>query len=73
METQVAAELFGFMAKQIENFLVTHHNDHFETHKAQPGKVPFFDLGFTFSFPVEQVGINKEQESNEDDGPTLME
>lgn len=59
METQVAAELFGFMAKQIEIFLQTHHADHFETHKSKPGEVPFFDLGFTFSFPVEQVGINK--------------
>lgn len=59
METQVAAELFGFMAKQIETFLKTHHADHFETHKTKPGEVPFFDLGFTFSFPVQQVGINK--------------
>ncbi|KAK5090013.1 glucokinase [Lithohypha guttulata] len=59
METQVAAELFSFLAKQIENFLKTHHNDHFETHKAKPGQVAYFDLGFTFSFPVEQVGINK--------------
>lgn len=59
METQVASELFGFMAKQIEAFLATHHEDHFETHKAKPGTVPFFDLGFTFSFPTNQVGINR--------------
>lgn len=59
METQVASELFGFMAKQIELFLKTHHEDHFETHKSKPGAVPYFDLGFTFSFPTHQVGINK--------------
>lgn len=59
METQVASELFSFLAQQIKKFLETHHNDHFETHKAKHGSVPFFDLGFTFSFPVEQVGINK--------------
>lgn len=59
METQVASELFSFLAQQIKKFLETHHNDHFETHKAKQGSVPFFDLGFTFSFPVEQVGINK--------------
>ena len=58
METEVASELFGFMAKQIENFLKEHHADHFETHMER-GEVPYFDLGFTFSFPVEQVGINK--------------
>lgn len=59
METQVAKELFGYMAKQIETFLKTHHADHFETHQNKPGQVPYFDLGFTFSFPVQQVGINK--------------
>lgn len=59
METQVASELFGFMAKQIEAFLKKHHQDRLETHKAKPGTVPYFDLGFTFSFPTHQVGINK--------------
>ena len=59
METEVASELFGFMAKQIESFLKTHHADRYETHMNKPGDVPYFDLGFTFSFPVEQVGINK--------------
>lgn len=59
METEVASELFSFMAKQIEAFLKTHHADHFETHMSSPGEAPYFDLGFTFSFPVEQVGINK--------------
>ncbi len=59
MEAKTSHELFSFLAKQIETFLRTHHMDHFERHKEQPGKVDFFDLGFTFSFPVNQVGINK--------------
>ena len=61
-------ELFGFLAKQIENFLETHHNDHFEAtvRRRQTNSRPegykneeLFQLGFTFSFPVQQVGINK--------------
>ncbi|EXJ66202.1 glucokinase [Cladophialophora psammophila CBS 110553] len=59
MEAKTAHELFSFLAKQIESFLKAHHMDHFETHKNKPGEVEFFDLGFTFSFPVNQVGINK--------------
>ncbi|ETI23707.1 hypothetical protein G647_05512 [Cladophialophora carrionii CBS 160.54] len=59
MEAKTSHELFSFLAKQIEAFLKTHHLDHFEKHKAKPGEVDFFDLGFTFSFPVNQVGINK--------------
>jgi len=59
METQVASELFHFLAQQIELFLKTHHEDHFVAHQRNPNSVPFFDLGFTFSFPVDQVGINK--------------
>jgi hexokinase len=59
METKSAPELFSFLAKQIESFLKTHHEDHFEKHKANPNEEDFFDLGFTFSFPVNQIGINK--------------
>ncbi|KIW27522.1 uncharacterized protein PV07_07254 [Cladophialophora immunda] len=59
MEAKTAHELFSFLAKQIESFLKVHHSDHFETHRDKPGEVEFFDLGFTFSFPVNQVGINK--------------
>lgn len=59
METDSASELFSFLAKQIETFLQTHHEDHFMAHKTKPNSVEYFDLGFTFSFPVEQVGINK--------------
>lgn len=59
MEAKTAHELFAFLAKQIELFLKTHHEDHFETHLRQPSLQNYFDLGFTFSFPVNQVGINK--------------
>ena len=59
METQSAPELFGFLAQQIEKFLKTHHEDHFEAHLREQSQVNFFDLGFTFSFPVNQLGINK--------------
>jgi hexokinase len=59
MEAKTSHELFSFLAKQIESFLKAHHMDHFEKHMEQPGNVDFFDLGFTFSFPVNQVGINK--------------
>lgn len=59
MEAQTAHELFSFLAKQIELFLRKHHNEHFEKHPNKPVEEDFFDLGFTFSFPVNQIGINK--------------
>ena len=59
METKSAHELFAFLAKQIEIFLRTHHEDHFEAHRRRASLQNFFDLGFTFSFPVNQMGINK--------------
>jgi hexokinase len=59
MEAKTAHELFAFLAKQIEVFLKTHHEDHFEAHLRRPSQQNVFDLGFTFSFPVNQVGINK--------------
>lgn len=59
METKSAHELFHFLAKQIESFLKTHHEEHFEKHRDNPKEAEFFDLGFTFSFPVDQIGINK--------------
>jgi hexokinase len=59
METKSAKELFSFLAKQIELFLIKHHNDHFEAHQRKASQQTSFDLGFTFSFPVNQVGINK--------------
>ena len=59
MEAKTSHELFSFLAKQIESFLQTHHMDHFVKHKERPNEAEYFDLGFTFSFPVNQVGINK--------------
>jgi hexokinase len=60
MTAKYASELFAFLAKQIEEFLRTHHLDRFEGRKSQPSKDPeIFRLGFTFSFPVQQLGINK--------------
>lgn len=68
MLAKKAEDLFGFLAKQIEEFLKKHHEDHFVTHirRRQTMSSPegyqdehIFRLGFTFSFPVQQIGINK--------------
>ncbi|KAG9234510.1 hypothetical protein BJ875DRAFT_484136 [Amylocarpus encephaloides] len=68
MVAKTAKELFAFLAKQIELFLKEHHEDHFEasvrhrTTVSTPGGYTddkAFRMGFTFSFPVHQVGINK--------------
>ncbi|KAI5925693.1 hypothetical protein F4810DRAFT_657675 [Camillea tinctor] len=68
MTASSAQDLFGFLAKQIEQFLKIHHEDHFEAHirRRQTVTSPdgyrdehIFRLGFTFSFPVQQSGINK--------------
>jgi hexokinase len=68
MVAKTAKELFSFLAKQIEGFLKEHHNDHYEgyirRHKtksegSEPREEEIFSLGFTFSFPVNQIGINR--------------
>jgi len=68
MVAKTSRELFSFLAKQIENFLRTHHNDHFEAHIQRRQTMSssdgyknkeIFQLGFTFSFPVHQIGINR--------------
>ncbi|KAI9754518.1 MAG: glucokinase [Lichina confinis] len=68
MVAKTAKELFAFLAHQVETFLKTHHMDHFEAHvrrrKTMSTKEGYreehiFRLGFTFSFPVQQSGINK--------------
>jgi hexokinase len=66
MVAKTAKELFSFLAKQIEAFLKLHHEDHYAgTLKRREGKggelrdEEIFHLGFTFSFPVHQIGINK--------------
>ncbi|KAE8147303.1 hypothetical protein BDV25DRAFT_160658 [Aspergillus avenaceus] len=63
MASGTSKDLFHFLARQIESFLRIHHNEHFEAHlrrrREGKGEEELFDLGFTFSFPVRQVGINK--------------
>ena len=63
MASGSSKDLFVFLARQIESFLRIHHNEHFEAHMRRRGtdkrEEGVFDLGFTFSFPVRQVGINK--------------
>ncbi|KAF1966247.1 hypothetical protein BU23DRAFT_560411 [Bimuria novae-zelandiae CBS 107.79] len=65
MVAKTSKELFSFLAKQIENFLKTHHEDHYYGHirRRDTGgatkEQEIFNLGFTFSFPVNQIGINK--------------
>ncbi|KAF2434861.1 glucokinase [Tothia fuscella] len=70
MTAPTAQELFAFLAKQIEGFLKEHHNEHYEGHirrhkhktpNANPAtdETEIFNLGFTFSFPVNQIGINR--------------
>ena len=68
MVAKTSKELFGFLAKQIENFLKMHHDEHYQAHverrktmsagEAQ-NESEIFQLGFTFSFPVNQHGINR--------------
>ena len=66
MVAKTSKELFSFLAKQIESFLELHHEDHYEStlKRRQTGESTLsqdeiFRLGFTFSFPVKQIGINK--------------
>ena len=68
MVADTASDLFGFLAKQIELFLKEHHGEHFSSHIRRRESVntpegfrdeAIFRLGFTFSFPVQQSGINK--------------
>ena len=68
MVAKTAKELFDFLAKQIELFLKEHHEEHFESHLRRRNTISspsgykdenVFKLGFTFSFPVHQIGINR--------------
>lgn len=68
MVAKTSKELFSFLAKQIEKFLKAHHDDHYQAdiQRRQTVSSPngfrsaeIFQLGFTFSFPVNQVGINR--------------
>ncbi|KAH7075474.1 hypothetical protein BKA63DRAFT_490452 [Paraphoma chrysanthemicola] len=66
MVAKTSKELFSFLAKQIELFLKLHHEDHYastltrqQTGGGSISEEEIFNLGFTFSFPVNQIGINK--------------
>lgn len=63
MASGTSKDLFLFLARQIEAFLRIHHNEHFEAHQLRrqetTNEEDLFDLGFTFSFPVRQCGINR--------------
>ncbi|KAI4712699.1 hypothetical protein J4E89_002968 [Alternaria sp. Ai002NY15] len=66
MVAKTSKELFSFLAKQIEAFLKLHHEEHYagtlrrrEGKAGEPVDEEIFNLGFTFSFPVHQIGINK--------------
>ncbi|KAJ5791009.1 uncharacterized protein N7518_008020 [Penicillium psychrosexuale] len=63
MASGTSKDLFLFLARQIEAFLRIHHNEHFEAHQLRRregnNEEDMFDLGFTFSFPVRQCGINR--------------
>ncbi|KAJ6443878.1 glucokinase [Purpureocillium lavendulum] len=65
MVAKTAAELFAFLAQQIGVFLKEHHAERFASN-VQQSSTPegarhenIFRLGFTFSFPVKQLAINK--------------
>jgi hexokinase len=67
MVAKTSKELFSFLAKQIEQFLKVHHEEHYfgSLRRRETGgdgvseEQEIFNLGFTFSFPVNQIGINK--------------
>jgi hexokinase len=57
MIARQAKDLFSFIAKQIETFLSIYHKDYFSI-PGDLGDPQIFSLGFTFSFPAYQNGIN---------------
>lgn len=68
MVAKESKQLFAFLAEQIAAFLEEHHNDHYSTTLRRKNtnsdergyrEEEIFSLGFTFSFPVQQVAINK--------------
>lgn len=66
MVAKTSKELFSFLAKQIESFLKQHHGEHYASHIERRGSKAegyhnesIFSMGFTFSFPVQQYGINR--------------
>ncbi|KAF8472682.1 putative glucokinase GlkA [Kalaharituber pfeilii] len=52
--TGTSHELFSFLARKVADFVSEHHSEHFAEDSEH-----HLRLGFTFSFPVDQKGINK--------------
>lgn len=50
--TGTQADFFGFLAQQVKDFLTEHHSEHFS--QTEPLR-----MGVTFSFPVNQVALDK--------------
>ncbi|BFZ64242.1 glucokinase [Saitoella coloradoensis] len=48
-------DLFAFIAERIESFIREHHEDKFDCTEPEH----MLQLGFTFSFPVNQTAVNK--------------
>ena len=53
---KTSEELFGFIADHLKEFLDKYHPEYCDKHTN--AKEEWFRLGFTFSFPVIQTGIN---------------
>ena len=67
MVAPTSKPLFAFLARQIDAFLQEHHSEHYAGHLQRRNtlslaegfrNVEVFSMGFTFSFPVRQHGIN---------------
>ncbi|KAK9450512.1 hexokinase-domain-containing protein [Limtongia smithiae] len=57
--TGTAEGLFSFIAEQVRDFLAKHIDERFAEEQPHAGSTGhYFKLGFTFSFPVVQTGIN---------------
>lgn len=64
-----SADLFSFIAREVEAFLKKHYSKRYDAHKARGRDSPVVEsesmqmdhlpLGFTFSFTFQQVAINK--------------
>lgn len=64
-----SADLFAFIAQEVETFLRKHYSNKYETHRAPDrdsplvgkgsGKPDHLPLGFTFSFTVQQTAIDR--------------
>lgn len=68
MVTDNASKLFGFLALQVKMFLEEEHPEKLKTHTGAQNilgqkqafrEEDIFHLGFTFSFPVQQLAINR--------------